>query len=180
MVFIPESDLYRLIIRSRLPAAERFEAWVFEEVLPSIRQTGNYAPNIGEIVRREVRAALGEMLGPGVEGVRPRPRERACGKLTGIIANLDAPLRQEIDLMLEGRKLTYTEISAELLRDYGVRVSKSSIARYAKQLHKQKEALEQPVEALSYPQIVEIDPPRAICMGPMPTWEELEALRMKK
>ncbi len=41
--YIPEGDLYRLIIRSQLPAAERFEAWVFDEVLPSIRKTGVYA-----------------------------------------------------------------------------------------------------------------------------------------
>lgn len=40
--YIPEGDLYRLIIRSKLPAAERFEKWVFDEVLPSIRQHGAY------------------------------------------------------------------------------------------------------------------------------------------
>lgn len=38
MNFIPEGDLYRLITHSRLPAAERFERWVFDEVLPSIRR----------------------------------------------------------------------------------------------------------------------------------------------
>ena len=41
--FIPEGDLYRLIIRSKLPAAERFERWVFDEVLPTIRKHGAYA-----------------------------------------------------------------------------------------------------------------------------------------
>ena len=39
---ISESDLLRLIIGSRLPAAEKFERWVFEEVLPTIRKTGGY------------------------------------------------------------------------------------------------------------------------------------------
>ncbi|MBF0304198.1 MAG: Bro-N domain-containing protein [Alphaproteobacteria bacterium] len=39
---IPERDLYRLIMRSRLPAAERFENWVVGEVLPAIRKTGRY------------------------------------------------------------------------------------------------------------------------------------------
>ena len=38
----PEGDLYRLIIRSKLPAAVRFEAFVFDEVLPSIRKHGAY------------------------------------------------------------------------------------------------------------------------------------------
>lgn len=40
--FIPEGDLYRLIVRSKLPSAERFESWVFDEVLPSIRKHGAY------------------------------------------------------------------------------------------------------------------------------------------
>ena len=42
MTFIPEGDLYRLIVHSRLPGAERFEKWVFDEVLPMIRKTGGY------------------------------------------------------------------------------------------------------------------------------------------
>ena len=41
-LFIPEGDVYRLITRSKLPAAEQFESWVFDEVLPSIRKTGGY------------------------------------------------------------------------------------------------------------------------------------------
>ena len=41
-VFITEPDLYRLIIHSKLPTAEKFERWVFEEVLPAIRRTGGY------------------------------------------------------------------------------------------------------------------------------------------
>lgn len=40
--FITEGDVYRLITHSRLPAAEQFESWVFDEVLPSIRKTGSY------------------------------------------------------------------------------------------------------------------------------------------
>lgn len=40
--FIPEGDVYRLIIRSKLPSAQRFERWVFDEVLPTLRQTGSY------------------------------------------------------------------------------------------------------------------------------------------
>ena len=42
MSFIPEGDVYRLITHSKLPAAEKFEHWVFDEVLPTVRQTGAY------------------------------------------------------------------------------------------------------------------------------------------
>ena len=40
--FISEGNLYRLIVHSKLPSAERFERWVFDEVLPIIRQYGAY------------------------------------------------------------------------------------------------------------------------------------------
>lgn len=40
---IPESDLYRLVMRSNVPDAEDFQTWVCEEVLPSIRKTGSYS-----------------------------------------------------------------------------------------------------------------------------------------
>lgn len=39
---IPEGDIYRLIIKSQLPSADKFERWIFDEVIPSIRQTGGY------------------------------------------------------------------------------------------------------------------------------------------
>lgn len=39
---IPEGDVYRLVVKSKLPSAEKFESWVFDEVLPSIRKNGGY------------------------------------------------------------------------------------------------------------------------------------------
>ncbi len=45
MSIISERDVYRLIMRSKLPEAEIFEEWVVGEVLPSIRKTGGYAIN---------------------------------------------------------------------------------------------------------------------------------------
>lgn len=42
MSYINEGDLYRLIMKSKLPSAEKFESWVMDEVLPTIRKTGSY------------------------------------------------------------------------------------------------------------------------------------------
>jgi len=42
LTYISEGNLYRLIIRSKLPDAVKFEAWVCDEVLPSIRRHGAY------------------------------------------------------------------------------------------------------------------------------------------
>lgn len=40
--YITEGDIYRLICNSKLPSAEKFERWVFDDVLPSIRKHGAY------------------------------------------------------------------------------------------------------------------------------------------
>lgn len=40
--FIDEGNLYRLITKSKLPQAEQFEEWVFDDVLPTLRKTGSY------------------------------------------------------------------------------------------------------------------------------------------
>ena len=58
--FIPEGDIYRLIIRSKLPSAEKFERWVFDEVLPSIRKTGSYSKPMSqlEIMQRSLNVLM--------------------------------------------------------------------------------------------------------------------------
>lgn len=48
MIAINEPDLYRLIMTSRMPEARKFEKWVVEDVLPTIRKTGKYT------VRRKI------------------------------------------------------------------------------------------------------------------------------
>lgn len=43
MLYIDEGNLYRLVRESKLPGAKKFESWVYDEVLPSIRKTGSYS-----------------------------------------------------------------------------------------------------------------------------------------
>ena len=50
MIFIPEGDVYRLIAHSKLPEAEKFEKWVFDEVLPTILRTGGYVNNEDQFI----------------------------------------------------------------------------------------------------------------------------------
>lgn len=60
--FIDEGNLYRLIVKSKLPQAEKFEKWVFEEVLPTIRKTGMYfTDNIWDSIM-ENPMELGKMI----------------------------------------------------------------------------------------------------------------------
>ena len=48
---IPEGDVYRLIVHSKLPAAMEFERWVFDEVLPAIHRHGGY---LGDSLARQI------------------------------------------------------------------------------------------------------------------------------
>jgi len=43
LIFIEETNFYRLVIKSTLPSAEKFQDWVVEEILPSLRETGQYS-----------------------------------------------------------------------------------------------------------------------------------------
>ncbi len=43
MSVISEGDIYRLVVKSQMPYAERFESWIFDEIIPSIRKHGMYA-----------------------------------------------------------------------------------------------------------------------------------------
>ena len=56
MNFIPEGDIYRLAAKSELPGAVRFESWIFDEVLPSIRRTGGYIAGQNELSPEELMA----------------------------------------------------------------------------------------------------------------------------
>lgn len=56
MLFITEGDIYRLAARSELPGAEKFESWIFDEVLPSIRQRGGYISGQEELSPEDLMA----------------------------------------------------------------------------------------------------------------------------
>lgn len=50
---IPEADIYRLIFGSKLPQAEQFQDWVFEEVLPTLRKHGAYIGDNSDAVNTD-------------------------------------------------------------------------------------------------------------------------------
>ncbi len=59
---INEPDTFRLIVGSNLPEAERFERWLFEDVLPSIRKTGSYALPDAQQPTIDLAAQLAKLL----------------------------------------------------------------------------------------------------------------------
>ncbi len=57
-VTVTEAGLYRLISRSRRPAAARFQSWLFGEVLPSIRQHGCFPPPAADTREQQLASAV--------------------------------------------------------------------------------------------------------------------------
>lgn len=71
LAFIDEGNLYRLIIKSRKEEAQRFEAWVCDEVLPAIRKHGRYDDSDGKmntLVGQTIGTDGFHMLGAVVKG----------------------------------------------------------------------------------------------------------------
>ena len=151
--FIPEGDLYRLIVGYKLPAAERFERWIFDEVLPAIRRQGYYgsptAPDIQTIITQAVKAAVTEtvkQLLPDLNHISDNcaaqpymefesehftPKWRYSG---GIICRLDDTLRKEVNMMVCSDRYTYQDV-VDMLAEHGISLSLMSVCRYAKRYH---------------------------------------------
>jgi prophage antirepressor-like protein len=62
MLFVTESGLYTLIIRSNKSVARKFRKWITSEVLPSIRRTGFYKTDRRELKSVTVDADVKRML----------------------------------------------------------------------------------------------------------------------
>jgi prophage antirepressor-like protein len=115
--FIPEGDLYRLIIRSNLPKAEQFERWVFDEVLPSIRKYGFYATDalIDDILNNP---DLGIKLFTEYKQAKEKARqlELETAKQKQIIGEL-RPKASYYDLIVQNKSLVPI---TKIAKDYGM------------------------------------------------------------
>ena len=134
--YIPEGDLYRLIVSSKLPSAEKFERWVFDEVLPMLRKTGSYgAVNIEEIIARTATAVVTEVIKQlSINKIAEQPQmRRKPRKSMSIITQLSPELHKAVDEMLLSNKYTFSEVCS-FLADYGVVLSVTSVWRYYKRL----------------------------------------------
>ena len=140
--YIPEGDLYRLIIRSKLPAAEKFECWVFDEVLPELRKTGSYgnSVNLEEVIAKTATSVVSEVMNRIVpifnsETLREHTETDSVRRKRspGIIDKLDPAIIKEIEEMLMSNRFSYLDI-VHYLQDMGVEISIGSVHRYAKRM----------------------------------------------
>lgn len=111
--FITEGDLYRLTFSSKLPAAQDFEAWVVDEVLPTIRRHGVYA--IDELLDND------EFLEQAIVQLRSEQAKRLAAEQALLEA---APKVSYYDVVLQSDSLlTITEIA----KDYGLSAKKLNL-----------------------------------------------------
>lgn len=108
--FITEGDLYRLIASSKLPAAKKFESWVFDEVLPTIRRHGMYA--IDELLNDD------EFLEQTIVHLRAERAKRLAAEQALLEA---APKVSYYDVVLASPSLITT---TEIAKDYGLSAKK--------------------------------------------------------
>jgi prophage antirepressor-like protein len=119
--YISEGNLYRLIVRSNLPAAERFETWVFDEVLPAIRKNGTYALEkaLDEVLEEaeKIQKCAVQLLG---ELVEQKSKTEELTELTEELTELAeelAPKADYFDCVLEAENSIPVSIIA---KDYGM------------------------------------------------------------
>lgn len=140
--YISEGNLYRLIVSSKLPKAEEFERWVFDEVLPQIRHNGGYIGNVEEIIARTATAVVSEVLkqilpiiGTQTAVTTAPTDEQDLSKYRRksqpcVIEELDKGLRAQVDEMLKCGEYSQKGI-AEFLNENGVKISQMAVCRYA-------------------------------------------------
>lgn len=94
MNFIPEGDIYRLAARSDLPGAEKFERWIFDDILPALRRDGSYTTNATAAPTvASVNAAV-KMILPVMQTVGIKPEYQLS-----VLAKMYAPSGLEIPLI---------------------------------------------------------------------------------
>ncbi len=158
MSYINEGDVYRLIMKSKLSSAEKFENWVMEEVLPEIRKSGSYSKplTISEQIRLLAQGTteLNErvdkvetkietlendmpLYGCEIEEVSQHVRRKAVSVLGGKTSEAynDGSIRS----------LVFSDIYIQLKREYGLVTSYKSIKRkYLTDVHEFIDSYELP------------------------------------
>ena len=139
--YIPEGDLYRLIVSSKLPAAEKFESWVFDEVLPSIRQTGGYGQNIDleKIISQTAAAVAAEIMkhmgqahfnAPSAQKMK-KARRHICSQPMKMEL-LPPEVKKQADDMIASGEYSCQQIANYIANTTGEYISQVAVNRYRK------------------------------------------------
>lgn len=138
VLFITEGDIYRLIMKSKLPSAEKFESWVMDEVLPTIRKTGSYNKPMTTAEKIHLLAQSDEELTHRVDEVEAKVEELKetmpllavdCDRITNAVkAKGVETLGGKDSNSYKDRSLrarVYADIHREVKRQFGVTTYKA-------------------------------------------------------
>ena len=144
--YIPEGDLYRLIVSSKLPAAERFERWVFDEVLPALRKNGSYGNvNLEEVIARAVTMAVSETVRQIVPAIvtsmqeqpkqiiRKQIEHRYQYRTPSKISLLPPALKEKVEEMILSGDYSCQQIANYITNNSGIPISQMAVNRYKHQ-----------------------------------------------
>lgn len=114
--FITEGNLYRLITHSKLPDAEKFEKWVFDEVLPSIRKHGGYIAGQEQMTDEELMAKAVLMANSKIQELNHRNQqlEMQNSQLT-VVNEIMKPKAEYFDDLVDRNLLTSFRETAKAL-----------------------------------------------------------------
>lgn len=145
--FITEGNLYRLIVRSKLPAAKKFERWVFDEVLPEIRRTGGYGGvNLEELIAKTVtetvKALLPLLTAPQTPAAAPAVQSKAVRRIRkqykyvtpSKISMLHPQLKEQVDEMIVSGEYSCQQIANFIMNNSDIEISQMAVNRY-KRMH---------------------------------------------
>ena len=144
--YIPEGDLYRLIVSSRLPESERFERWVFDEVLPALRKNGTYGSvNLEEIIAKAVTMAVSETVRQIVPAIvtsmQEQPKQivkkqierRYQYRTPSKISMLPPALKEKVEEMILSGNYSCQQIANYITNNSGIPISQMAVNRYKHQ-----------------------------------------------
>ena len=144
--YIPEGDLYRLIVSSKLPAAERFERWVFDEVLPALRKNGSYGNiNLEAVITQAVTMAVSETVRQIVPAIvtsmQEQPKQLARKQIAhryqyrtpSKISLLPPALKEKVEEMILSGEYSCQQIANYITNNSGIPISQMAVNRYKHQ-----------------------------------------------
>ena len=132
LTIINESGLYSLILSSKLDTAKKFKRWVTSEVLPSIRQTGNYISGTSPYsIEDIVRETICQVVPIIIQELEDRTeREKKAEKE---IEKLETKVRRKIERLIYTGNHSYSSIAKILAMD-GIEISPATVCFYAESM----------------------------------------------
>ena len=114
--FINEPNLYRCIFQSRKAEAEKFQDWIFTEVLPAIRKTGGYMMAAGEESEEDIMARALKIAEATIDRQKQRLQmmEGENAENRRVIGILEPKAQYTDDVLQSTTTYTFTQMAKEL------------------------------------------------------------------